>query len=143
MPEKPRIKNWLTRYLMPFKVFVWSLPIAFSLVLFYRVYRDGFRATIWPLAWVFLLYRAYLINKKLYHVEFDEDFLYVVRRDADLLVPLENIKDINLISMLGHWEIIFYNAEQLVDKNLFQAFAFISVQFKNKRRISECFVGEY
>ncbi|MBS1489258.1 MAG: hypothetical protein JSS93_01915 [Bacteroidetes bacterium] len=61
-----------------------------------------------------------MINSKLYHVEFDEEFLYVIQKGQDMLVPLENIKDIELKTMIGHWEITFYNPEQLGDKIYFK-----------------------
>lgn len=113
MAEKLRITNLSTRYLVAFKIFVWCVMTAFLSFLVYISFEGTVFSLIYPLTWIYILYRFYLINKRLYHVEFDDEFLYVIRKNVDILVPLENIKDINLISMLGHWEIIFYNAEQV------------------------------
>jgi hypothetical protein len=60
------------------------------------------------------------MNNKLYHVEFDDEFLYVLGKKVDLVVPLENIKDVNLKTLIGHYEIIFYNPEQFGIKIYFK-----------------------
>ncbi len=119
MPEKSRIKNLSTRFLLTYKIFIWTLLLAILSALIYSTLKI-LSSLIFTSSWIFILYKYYQMNNKLYQVEFDEEFLYVIQKKADLVVPLENVKDVNLKTLIGHYEIIFYNAEQLGDKIYFK-----------------------
>ena len=121
MSEKSRIKNLSTRFLLPYKIFVWTFLIVFFFAIVYSSFKVlRITSLILPMSWGFLLYKYYIMNSKLYQVEFDDEFLYVVRSEADLIVPLENIRDVNIKTLIGHYEIVFYNAEQLGNKIYFK-----------------------
>lgn len=118
---KSRVTNLSTRFLLPYKIFVWTVLLSFFCYLVYSQFKMfDISFFILPIIWSFVIYKYFLINSKLYHVEFDEEFLYVIQKGQDMLVPLENIKDIELKTMIGHWEITFYNPEQLGDKIYFK-----------------------
>jgi hypothetical protein len=65
-------------------------------------------------------YLWWKLNSNVYHVEFDEEFLYVLLRKQDIIIPLENIKDINLKTLGGVYRVDFYHAEQLGDRIYFK-----------------------
>ncbi|MBI1770367.1 MAG: hypothetical protein HYR67_18510 [Bacteroidetes bacterium] len=121
MQGKSRITNLSTRFLLPYKIFIWGVLIVFFLLIAYESF-EGLRITsfILPVTWGFVLYRYYIMNSKLHRVEFDDEYLYVIRKEADILVPLENIKDLELRTLIGHYEIMFYNPEQVGDKIYFK-----------------------
>ncbi len=70
------------------------------------------------LLWFVLLW--WKLNSKVYRVEFDDEFLYVILKKNDILIPLENIKDINIVTLGGVYRVDLYNAEQLGDKIYFK-----------------------
>lgn len=118
--EKSRIKNLSTRYLTVYKMTIWILLICFFGLLIYRFFEVGFGVIGFPIIGLFFFYQVYQMNSNLYKVEFDDEFLYIIQKNQDMLVPLENIKDIELKSLGGHWEVTFYNAEQLGEKIYFK-----------------------
>lgn len=68
-----------------------------------------------PLSLSYLAYAWWRVNQKVFHVEFDQEFMYVVQKNQDLLIPLENIKDINLISIGGVYKVELYANELFGD----------------------------
>ena len=119
MPEKSRIKNLSTRFLLPYKIFIWVVLTVVLALLCYETWLR-FSSIVLTVSWGVILYRYYVMNQKLYHVEFDDEFLYVIRKNVDILVPLANIKDVNIKTLIGHYEIIFYSGEQVGDKIYFK-----------------------
>ncbi len=70
------------------------------------------------LLWFVLLW--WKLNSKVYNVEFDDEFLYVILKRNDILIPLENIKDVNIKTLGGVYCVDLYQAEQLGDKFYFK-----------------------
>ncbi|MBS1681802.1 MAG: hypothetical protein JST48_08835 [Bacteroidetes bacterium] len=60
------------------------------------------------------------MNRNVYRVEFDDEFLYLILKKNDILIPLENIKDINISTLGGIWRVDLYNAEQIGNKFYFK-----------------------
>lgn len=120
MVEKSRIKNLSTRYLTVYKMVIWILLTSFFALIMYRVIVTPSTTILVAAAWLFVLYNAYQMNDKLFKVEFDDKFLYIIQKNQDMLVPLESIKDLELKTLIGHWEVTFYSAEQLGDKIYFK-----------------------
>jgi len=104
VPEKSRIRNLSTRYLSFYKygLMVIILVVCSSIAYYYRgnlFERGSFSSWYLPLYWAYLFYLWLRVNKKVFHVEFDHEFMYVRQKEQDLLIPLENIKDVNLASI--------------------------------------------
>ena len=135
MQEKQRIKNLSTRYLTFYKLFVWLLLLGFFVYSVHRVIESPSTTILVFAAWLFPVYKVYQMNRKLFQVEFDDEFLYIIQRKQDMLVPLENIKDIELKTMIGHWEVTFYNAEQLGDKIYFKPSLLYPFNSKTKDKL--------
>jgi hypothetical protein len=52
-------------------------------------------------------YRLLKMSTKIEHIEFDDDFLYVIRRRSDVLIPLENIRSVEIKTIGGYIALIF------------------------------------
>jgi hypothetical protein len=83
-----------------------------------------------PLNLSYLAYIWWMVNKRVFHVEFDSDFMYVLQQNHDLVIPLENIKDVNLISLGGVYQVDLYAKELFGDKFYFKPS--LLYPFKNK-----------
>jgi hypothetical protein len=46
--------------------------------------------------WSFFIYLWIRINRNVHQVEFDDEFLYVIQKGQDILIPLENIKEVEI-----------------------------------------------
>ena len=125
MPEKSRIRNLSTRYLKFYKFSVPILIIAFMGSYFgfgYTEYKsDGHISNLlMPFNFSYLVYVWWLVNRKVYHVEFDADFMYVIQKNQDVVIPLENIKDVTLISLGGVYKVELYVKELFGDTFYFK-----------------------
>jgi hypothetical protein len=116
MVAKSRIKNLSTRFHWLYKN--GSLLILIGLVSYfiYLAFRDvkahGVIASFLPLSWIYIIWVWYWVNRRVYRTEFDDEFLYIIRKNQDTLIPLENIKDINLVSMGGVYRVDLYAKEE-------------------------------
>ena len=130
MQEKPnvRIKSLSTRYLRFYKIagYVLMIIVGIGVSYFYVTELSGhgkFAPILRFWNYLYVLWFVVLwwkLNSKVYHVEFDDEFLYVILRNNDILIPLENIKDVNIVTLGGVYRIDLYNAEQLGDKIYFK-----------------------
>lgn len=117
MAEKPnpRIRNLSTRYLKFYKYGVAAfilLLIMWFLLHEYLSYKGKVGSLIFlPLTYGFLIYKWWQANRKVFHVEFDDEYMYVQQQGQDVLIPLENIKDVNLISLGGVYKVDLYSTE--------------------------------
>ncbi len=83
----------------------------------------------------FYSYLFYLLLRtlsKLQHIEFDEDFLYVVKRGLDYVIPLENIESVEIVSLGGVYKVNLYRAEQLGKEFYFKPSLFYPFNYKTK-----------
>lgn len=116
MSSKPRIQNLSTRYLGFYKFGVAVVLASFVVGFFvsaYTEYREHGRlfAFLNTFTWCYLIYIWFRVNRAVHYVEFDEEYLYVRLKQQDLLIPLQNIKDINLVSMGGVYRVDLYAKE--------------------------------
>jgi hypothetical protein len=141
MAEKPnpRIKNLSTRYLQFYKYGIGAIIITLTTSI---VYFETTKASNPWLRFVFSMswygYFAYLwwrINLKVYHVEFDDEYLYVQQKNQDVLIPLENIKDVNLISLGGVYKVDLYSPETFGDKFYFKPSLLYPFNHKKKEAV--------
>ncbi len=139
-PEKLRIRNLSTRYLITYKR---SVPILIVIgmgslfILGYSEYREDGRLShvLMPLNFSYLVFVWWSVNRKVYHVEFDDEFMYVVQKGQDLLIPLENIKDVNLVSMGGVYRVDLYANELFGDKFYFKPSLLYPFNHKKKEAL--------
>jgi hypothetical protein len=139
-PEKSRIRNLSTRYLGFYKYGAMVIILAIcSFVLYYfrdTIFAKGsFSSWYFPIYWVYLLYLWWRVNQKVFHVEFDHEFMYVKQKDQDLLIPLENIKDVNLVSFEGVYKVDLYAKEIFGDKFYFKPSLLYPFNHKKKEAL--------
>ena len=134
MKPKPRIKNLSTRFFLLYKYGV--IILAGAIILFFSwtvVTKSGniFDAFM-PLYWVWLIYLWIRVNQKVFQVEFDEDFLYIIKKRQDTMIPLENIKDVEIVSMGGVYLVDLYIPEDFGVKLYFKPSLLYPFNFKKK-----------
>ncbi len=138
MAEKNRIQNLSTRWLLPFKVVVFAVYIGLcSVILFsYLQQSRGFLSVIFSLVnagiFIYFFFRLMKITLKLHRLEFDQDFLYVILKNHDLVIPLENIESIEISTIGGVYKVNLYNAEQLGDHFYFKLSLFYPLNYQSK-----------
>jgi hypothetical protein len=140
VPEKSRIRNLSTRYLAVYKN---SVPLIMIILMasyfvygYYEYKRIGqISQLLMPLNFSYLFYLWWLVNRKVYQVEFDNDFLYVIQKNQDLIIPLENIKDINLISIGGVYKVELYSKELVGDTFYFKPSLLYPFNHKKKEAL--------
>ncbi|MBS1553387.1 MAG: hypothetical protein JSU09_00555 [Bacteroidetes bacterium] len=141
MAEKPnpRIKNLSTRYLRFYKfgVAFGILAMVVALVIheIRRQYKGGHTMIFLPLSYGYFIYLWWQANKRVYHTEFDEEYVYVQQQGHDVLIPLENIKDVNLISVGGVYKVDLYSPETFGDKFYFKPSLLYPFNHKKKEAI--------
>lgn len=119
LAEKSRVKNLSTRYLRFYKqgvsVFIFLVMAGFIYLEIDSGEKIKPSMFFWPIYYGYFLYLWWKINQRVYHVEFDDEFMYVMQKEQDLLIPLENIKDVNLISIGGVYKVELYAKELFGD----------------------------
>lgn len=136
--QNKRIKSLSTRYLGFYKN---SVPVIIILVLAIFSYwglksirENGnwfsiVQVIVWMILTVVAWYRA---NNKVHRVEFDDEFLYVIQKGQDILIPLENIKEVDIKSVGGVYEVELFNAEQLGKTFYFKPSLLYPFNYKKK-----------
>jgi len=133
-----RIKSLSTRYLGFYKNGVLVLLISVGCIFLYgtiQVIIEGghyFNAIFTTGYWSFFIYGWIRINRNVHQVEFDDEFLYVIQKGQDILIPLENIKEVDIKSLGGVYEVELFNAEQLGKKFYFKPSLLYPFNFKKK-----------
>ena len=123
-PEKSRIRNLSTRYLKFYKyvsaVFVFVCIIGLSYYRYTKFKEEHdflqFLVLLPPCTLAFFGLKA---ARKVYKVEFDDEFMYVAQGKQELLIPLENIKDFNLIDLGGVYQVELYSKESFGERFYF------------------------
>ena len=136
--QSQRIKSLSTRYLGFYKNSV--LIILVGVMLFFifaavqafmgdKLYVSPITTTVY---FGLLTYGWIRINRNVYRVEFDEKYLYVILRGQDILIPLENIKEVEIKTLGGVYEVELYTAEQLGKKFYFKPSLLYPLNYKKK-----------
>lgn len=135
MAEKSRIRNLSTRFLLFYK---YGIVLLLSFFVIWVVRHEIQSGLSWssglyfPIVWGYLVYRWVKAHFMVYRVEFDDEFLYVLRKGQDLLIPLENIKDIEMKSLGGLWRIDLFYADVIGDHFYFKPSLLYPLNFKSK-----------
>ena len=138
MAEKNRVRNLSTRWLAPFKVVVFAIYMALCIGILYAYVQSGNNILDWTLGlanagfFVYFFYRLMKMTSKLYRIEFDNDFLYVLFKNQDMVIPLENIESVEISTIGGVYKVNLYNAEQLGDHFYFKMSLFYPLNYQAK-----------
>lgn len=126
-----------TRYLMLYKNGVLALLVAIIGLFLYRAFFVRFSMLGISLLWSYLIFRYIQINRKVFHVEFDDEFLYLIQKEADVLIPLQNIKSVELKTLGGLYEIKLYSPELVGDLIYYKPSLLYPFNFKAKDAIAD------
>jgi hypothetical protein len=138
MQTKSRIRNLSTRYFLFYKygvVVLCCLAIIYTTsIAVNRFSQRPIESLFMPAMWgsIFFLWSWVKIHKKVPRVEFDDNFLYVIRRNQDTIIPLENIKDVEIKSLMGFYQIDLYNPEDFGSQLYFKPSLFYPFNFRKK-----------
>jgi hypothetical protein len=136
--KSQRIKSLSTRYLGFYKNSVLILLAGLLLFFVYgaaqtfmsdKYYYSSF-FNVFYLG--FLVYGWIRINRNVHRVEFDNEFLYVILKDQDILIPLENIKEVDIKTVGGVYEVELFQPEQLGKKFYFKPSLLYPFNYKKK-----------
>lgn len=136
--QNKRINSLSTRYLVFYKSSVLVILIGF---MFFFVFaginsfleNGRYFNTIFTAAYMsFFIFGWIRINRNVHRVEFDDEFLYVLQKGQDILIPLENIKEVEIKSLGGVYEVELFNPEQLGKKFYFKPSLLYPFNFKKK-----------
>ena len=139
--EKSRIRNLSTRYLIYYKSLGYLL-ISASAIFIVSLYlerdfkKEGYFGGAFSFGYV--IYGCFLwwnVNKRVYYVEFDDEFMYLTQKGHDLVIPLENIKDVNLASLEGVYRVDLYAKELFGDKFYFKPSLLYPFNHKKKEAV--------
>lgn len=141
MESKSRVRNLSTRFLPFYKHGMVVLLIGLAVSIFWGSFSrmlqghwfEFFRPSVW--IGIFIIYLWYKANRSVYHVEFDDEFLYVRLKASDLIIPLENIKDVNLVSLGGVYRVDLYYKELIGDKFYFKPSLLYPLNHKKKEAV--------
>lgn len=137
--KSQRIKSLSTRYLRFYKNSV--VVILIGVVCFFIIANTlsfiesgRFQLNNWFVTgyFIFFVYLWIKMNRNVHRVEFDDEFLYVILKGQDMLIPLENIKDVDIKTLGGVYEVELYQAEQLGKKFYFKPSLLYPFNFKKK-----------
>lgn len=138
MAEKNRVRNLSTRWLLPFKVVVFAIYIALCVAILFSYLQHGdnfFDITLGLVNagfFVYFFFRLMKMTSKLYRVEFDNDFLYVLLKNQDMVIPLENIESVEISTVGGVYKVNLFHPEQLGDHFYFKMSLFYPLNYQSK-----------
>jgi len=136
--KSQRIKSLSTRYLGFYKNSVLVILIGFvGFFIFMQAKSNlelGFRIFDWYITGYmsFFIYLWIRMNRNVHQVEFDNEFLYVIQKGQDILIPLENIKEVDIKTLGGVYEVELFQPEQLGKKFYFKPSLLYPFNFKKK-----------
>ena len=139
MESKSRVRNLSTRYLSLYRhgiaLIIFGLAASFLWSAILEFASGDYLSFVMPAYWGYFLYLWYRVNRSVYHVEFDDEFLYVRLKASDLIIPLENIKDVNLVSLGGVYRVDLYYKELIGDKFYFKPSLLYPLNHKKKEAV--------
>jgi hypothetical protein len=138
MAEKNRIRNLSTRWLLPFKVVVFAVYTGLCSAIVFSFLERGHNVIDWFFGilmaggYVYFFFRLMKMTTKLHRLEFDQNFLYVLLKSQDIVIPLENIESVEISTIGGVYKVNLYNAEQLGDHFYFKLSLFYPLNYQSK-----------
>lgn len=136
MTQKQKLVRVSSRFLGPYRHFLFGLYILVFSSITILLLRESLLFGISQII-VYGSFLYYLIKMtiKLQQVSFDDDFLYVFRKQQDFVIPLENIKSIEIESIGGVYKVNLFYAEQLGDHFYFKTSLIYPLNFKSKDKL--------
>lgn len=135
--QKSRITNLSTRYLNFYKNGALVVMLAVIGLFLYRGLFVRTSSLGISVLWTYIVYKYIQINRKVFHVEFDDEFLYLIQKQADILIPLQNIRGVELKTMGGLYEIKLYSPEIVGDLIYYKPSLLHPFNFKAKDAIAD------
>lgn len=138
MSEKNRIRNLSTRWLLPFKAVILTVYIGICTAIVYMFVSKEDSVMSWMLGLanagihVYFFFLLMRVTTKLHRVEFDQEFLYVILRKQDIIIPLENIESVEISTLGGVYKVNLYHAEQLGDHFYFKMSLFYPLNYQSR-----------
>ncbi len=137
--KSQRIKSLSTRYLGFYKNSVLVILVGVVGIILYTsimssIESGRLRINNWFTTgyFLFFIYIWIRMNRNVHRVEFDNEFLYVIQKGQDILIPLENIKEVDIKTLGGVYEVELFQAEQLGKKFYFKPSLLYPFNFKKK-----------
>ena len=81
---------------------------------------------------VLIVYPLFRTYRRIKPVEFDRKFLYVTELGFDILVPLDNIKEVEIKTLGGIYKVTFFDPIQSGREILFKPSLIYPLDFKNQ-----------
>lgn len=138
MAEKNRVRNLSTRWLLPFKIVLFALYTGLCAGVTYSFLEGASNIVDWlgglamAGSYCYLFYRLIKITANLYRVEFDQEFLYVLLKNQDMIIPLENIESVEISTIGGVYKVNLYHGEQLGNHFYFKMSLFYPLNYRSK-----------
>jgi hypothetical protein len=110
-----------------------------ALLYYYFLHESFFWIVFYFGAHGYVLYLWFKANALVYQVQFDEDFVYVNKGKVEIQIPLANVKDIELKSVLGLWRIDLVYADVLGNHFYCKPSMLYPFNFKKKEKVIDLF----
>jgi hypothetical protein len=137
IPEKNRVTRLSTRWLLPFKVTIFAVYTGLFAAFIYMSFSDfevsGLLLNVVPYSYIF--YWLLMTSAKLKHVEYDDEFLFVKHKRQEVLIPLENVKSVDIKSLGGVYRIDLYFEDLVGDHFYFKPSLLYPLNHKSKDRL--------
>ncbi len=85
----------------------------------------------------YLFWQLLGMTQKLEMVSFDDNFLYILRKDQEILLPLENIQSVEISTLGGVYKVTVFHPEQLGKEFFFKPSLLYPLNFQAKRQVGE------
>ena len=104
------MKSLSTRWLLPFKVAIYAVYGLLAIVLITTPFTrsSSWTGILTAGPYLYFLYRLIKVTTKIKNVEFDEEYLYIMNKASDVMIPLENIKSVELKTVGGVYRVDLY-----------------------------------
>jgi hypothetical protein len=135
-----RIKRLSTRFLTVYRLLGISVLTALLiLVIGYAIIRLRSGADAAPffasIVYMWLMYKLIISIYRTHNVEFDDEYLFILRKNADLLIPLKNIKNIEIVTLGGLFKVILYEKEHFGKAFFFKPSLLYPLNYKQKDKL--------
>ncbi|MBX2966644.1 MAG: hypothetical protein KF845_10890 [Cyclobacteriaceae bacterium] len=133
MAEKQKPVRLSSRFLGPYRWVLYAIYISiFGSIIIGSFGKGWFYFAGQTALYGYILFMLVRLIHKLEQVSFDDDFLYVLQKHQDYIIPLENIESIKIESLGGVYKVNLYNAEQLGKEFYFKTSLLYPLNAKKK-----------
>lgn len=134
MPPENRIRNLSTRWLKPLKIWLFVLYVGLGISILYVHLIMHDRMIVFAIGqsaiYIWLLIKLLKGVAKLHRVEFDNDYIYVLKKKQDLIIPLEHVESVEIASLGGLYKVNLYHADQVGKEFFFKQSLWYPLNYK-------------